>query len=112
MSQTMHGKICLITAPAGHRQGDGAGLARRGAQVVIMGRDAERTRAAADRIGREAGTENVAFLLADLSSQAEVRRVAREFKERYSRLDVLVNNAGAIFTRRETTADGFERTWP
>jgi retinol dehydrogenase 12 len=79
--------------------------------VVVAGRDAGRTGAAADWIRREAGTEQVAFLLADLSSQAEVRRLAREFKDKYSRLDILVNNAGAIFSRRETTADGFERTW-
>jgi NAD(P)-dependent dehydrogenase (short-subunit alcohol dehydrogenase family) len=112
MSQNMQGKICLITgASLGIGKETALGLARRGAQVVIMGRDAERTRAAADRIGREAGMEKVAFLLADLSSQAEVRRVAREFKDKYSRLHVLVNNAGAIFTRRETTIEGFERTW-
>ena len=112
MSQNMHGKICLITgASLGIGRDTALGLARRGAQVVIMGRDAGRMRAAAERIGREAGTERVAFLLADLSSQAEVRRVAREFKDTYSRLHVLVNNAGAIFTRRETTTEGFERTW-
>jgi NAD(P)-dependent dehydrogenase (short-subunit alcohol dehydrogenase family) len=87
------------------------GLARRGAHVAIVGRDADRTRAAAEWIGREAGTKEVAFLLADLSSLTEVRGLAREFKARYPRLDVLVNNAGAIFTRRETSVDGFERTW-
>jgi len=112
MSQNMQGKICLITgASLGIGKETALGLARRGAQVVIAGRDADRTRAATDWIGREAGAKQVAFLLADLSSQADVRRLAREFKDKYSRLDVLVNNAGAIFTRRETTADGFERTW-
>jgi retinol dehydrogenase-12 len=112
MPQAMQGKICLITgATLGIGKETALGLARRGAQVVIVGRDADRTRAATDRIRREAGTEQVAFLLADLSSQAEVRRLAREFKDKYSRLDVLVNNAGAIFTRREATVDGFERTW-
>ena len=112
MPQNMQGKICLITgASLGIGKETALGLARRGAQVVIMGRDAERTRAAAEWIGREAGTQKVAFLLADLSSQAEVRRVAREFRDKFSRLHVLVNNAGAIFTRRETTTDGFERTW-
>jgi retinol dehydrogenase 12 len=112
MSQNMHGKICLITgASLGIGRETALGLARRGAQVVIMGRNADRIHAAVEQIGREAGTERVAFLLADLSSQAEVRRVAREFKDKYSRLHVLVNNAGAIFTRRETTTEGFERTW-
>ncbi|MCI0354121.1 MAG: SDR family oxidoreductase, partial [Acidobacteria bacterium] len=108
----MRGKICLITgATLGIGKETALGLARRGAHVVIVGRDADRTRTAADWIRREAGTEQVAFLLADLSSQADVRRLARGFRDTYSRLDVLVNNAGGIFTRRETTADGFERTW-
>jgi NAD(P)-dependent dehydrogenase (short-subunit alcohol dehydrogenase family) len=112
MSQTMQGKTCLITgATSGIGKDTALGLARRGAHVAIVGRDADRTRATADWIRREAGTEHVAFLPADLSSQDEVRRVAREFRDRYSRLDVLVNNAGAIFTRRGTTVDGFERTW-
>src|SRR5437667_2596690 len=108
----MQGKICLITgATSGIGKETALGLARRGAHVVIVGRDAARTRAAAESIGREAGTEGVAYLPADLSSLAEVRGLAREFKARHSRLDVLVNNAGGIFTRRETSADGFERTW-
>jgi NAD(P)-dependent dehydrogenase (short-subunit alcohol dehydrogenase family) len=108
----MQGKTCLITgATSGIGRDTALGLARRGAHVAIVGRDADRTRATADWIRREAGTGQVAFLLADLSSQDEVRRVAREFKGEYSRLDVLVNNAGAIFTHRETTVDGFERTW-
>lgn len=108
----MDGKICLITgATSGIGKETALGLARLRARVVIVGRDAKRTRATADWITGQAGAEPLAFLVADLSSQAEVRRVAREFRDKYSRLDVLVNNAGAIFTRRETTVDGFERTW-
>ncbi len=105
-------KICLITGGTlGIGKETALGLARTGAHVVIAGRDAHRTRAAMDWLKREAGTEQVTFVLADLSSQADVRRLAREFKDKYSRLDILVNNAGAIFSRRETTVDGFERTW-
>ena len=108
----MDGKTCLITgATSGIGKETAFGLARLGARVVIVGRDPDRTRAAADWIRRETGSEQVSFLLADLSSQSEVRGLAREFKDKYSRLDVLVNNAGGIFTRRETTVDGFERTW-
>src|SRR5262249_58085014 len=87
------------------------GFAGLGARVAIVGRDAERTRATADWIKQTAGGAQVPFLVGDLSSQAEIRRLAREFKERHARLDVLVNNAGAIFTHRETTVDGFERPW-
>lgn len=112
MSQLLRDKICLITgATAGIGKETALGLACRGARVAIVGRDPDRTRATADWIRRKASTAEVSFLLADLSSQSEVRRVAREFSDRYSRLDVLVNNAGAIFARRETTVDGFERTW-
>jgi retinol dehydrogenase-12 len=112
MPQNMQGKICLATgATSGIGKDTALGLARLGAQVVIVGRDAERTRSVAASIGRDAGTDPLAFLLADLSSQAEVRKLAREFKDRYARLDVLVNNAGGIFTRRELTVDGIERTW-
>src|SRR5262245_34066343 len=108
----MRDKTCLITgATSGIGKETALGLARLGARVVLVGRDAERTRATAEWITGQARSEPVAFLLADLSSQAEVRRVAREFRDKYARLDVLVNNAGAIFTRRETTVDGFERTW-
>jgi NAD(P)-dependent dehydrogenase (short-subunit alcohol dehydrogenase family) len=59
---------------------------------------------------QETGNANVALLLADLSSQAQVRRLVGEFQSRFSRLDVLVNNAGAIFTRRNLSTDGIEMT--
>jgi retinol dehydrogenase 12 len=112
MPQLMQGKICLVTgATSGIGKETALGLARQGAHVVIVGRDPARTKATADWIRREAGTEQVGSLLADLSSQAEVRGLAGEFKARYSRLDVLMNNAGGIFTRREESVDGFERTW-
>jgi len=108
----MNDKICLITgATSGIGKETAIGLARLGARVAIVGRDAERTRATADWIKQTTGSEQVAFLVGDLSSQVEVRRLAREFKDQHARLDVLVNNAGAIFTSRETTVDGFERTW-
>jgi retinol dehydrogenase 12 len=112
MSLEMQGKICLVTgATLGIGKETALGLARKGAQVVIVGRDPERTRETAAWIAREPGNSQVDFFVADLSSQAEVRRLANEFKSKYSRLDVLLNNAGALFTRRETTVDGFERTW-
>lgn len=108
----MNGKTCLITgATSGIGRETAVGLARLGARISIVGRDAERTRATVDWIRREAGAAQVSFLLGDLSSQTDVRRVAQEFRAENARLDVLVNNAGAIFTRRETTVDGFERTW-
>jgi NAD(P)-dependent dehydrogenase (short-subunit alcohol dehydrogenase family) len=112
VAQEMKGKICLVTgATLGIGKETALGLARMGAQVVIVGRDAARTKETAAWIARESGNSQIDFLVADLSLQAEVRRLAEVFKSRYARLDVLLNNAGAIFTRRELTAEGFERTW-
>jgi retinol dehydrogenase 12 len=112
MSASMHGKTCLITgATFGIGKATALGIARCGARVVIVGRDAERTPATVAWLQRESRNERVEYLLADLFAQADVRRLAQEFAARHTRLDVLVNNAGGFFSERATTADGFERTW-
>ena len=87
-------------------------LAARGANVAIVGRNEGRTQAAAARI-RAVAAAGVAVgtFIADLSSQAAVRKLAAEVRSRYPRLDVLVNNAGAMYTTRQLTADGIELTW-
>jgi NAD(P)-dependent dehydrogenase (short-subunit alcohol dehydrogenase family) len=86
-------------------------LARRGAALSIVARSEARGAEAAAQIGAAGGGKPVDVLLADLSSQAEVRRLAAEVLERYPRLDVLVNNAGAIHGSRQLTEDGIELTW-
>ena len=85
-------------------------LARRGAQLAIVARDDARAAAAVSSIEDESGSK-VDVLHADLTSQASVRALASEALERYARIDVLVNNAGATFTTRTLTVDGIERTW-
>jgi NAD(P)-dependent dehydrogenase (short-subunit alcohol dehydrogenase family) len=86
-------------------------LAGQGHTVVIHGRNEEKARAVCRAIRSETGNENVDWLIADLLSFAEVKRLAEAFKEKYDRLDVLVNNAGAIFGKnREVTQDGCEKT--
>src|SRR5207249_4487082 len=85
-------------------------LARRGAAVVVVGRSEERCAATAQAIRRETGNPCVDFLRADLSSQAEIKRLASDFQDRHSRLDVLVNNAGALFAHRQESVDGIEMT--
>lgn len=107
----MQGKTCLITgASSGIGAETALGLSRLGARVGLVGRDRERTEAAAAGIRAETGGQ-VDVFVADLSSQAEIRRLAAEVLGLYPRLDVLVNNAGAIFDKRTLTVDGRERTW-
>jgi NAD(P)-dependent dehydrogenase (short-subunit alcohol dehydrogenase family) len=87
-------------------------LAELGAELTIVARSQERAALTLQRI-RDAG-EDVPVpevAIADLSSQAEVRRLAAELLDRYERIDVLVNNAGAVFRTRRLTVDGIEETW-
>ena len=83
-----------------------------GTNLAIVGRSKSRTRLAAARIRAAARRgATVATFVSDLSSQASVRRLAAEVLARYPRLDVLVNNAGAVYGERQLTADGIELTW-
>jgi NAD(P)-dependent dehydrogenase (short-subunit alcohol dehydrogenase family) len=80
------------------------GLAALGANVAIVGRSKAKTRIASARITAAAGRgPTVATFIADLSSQAAVRRLAAEVLDRYPKLDVLVNNAGAMYATRQLT---------
>jgi retinol dehydrogenase 14 len=105
-------KVCLITgATSGIGKATATGLASMGASVVMVGRDRSRSQAALAEIKEGSPNGSVDLMLADLSSQQEIRRLADEFKEAYPRLDVLINNAGVIRGRRVTTADGLETTF-
>jgi NAD(P)-dependent dehydrogenase (short-subunit alcohol dehydrogenase family) len=87
-------------------------LAALGANVAIVGRSKSRTRVASARIRAAAGRgAMVATFVSDLSSQASVRRLAAEVLARYRRLDVLVNNVGAVYGGRQLTTEGIELTW-
>jgi NAD(P)-dependent dehydrogenase (short-subunit alcohol dehydrogenase family) len=87
-------------------------LAALGANLVIVGRSQTRMRIASARIRSAAGRgATVATFIADLSSQASVRSLAGEVLARYPKLDVLVNNAGAMYGTRQLTKDGIELTW-
>jgi NAD(P)-dependent dehydrogenase (short-subunit alcohol dehydrogenase family) len=85
-------------------------LAAQGATVALVGRDAARTQNALDAIRAAATDARVESYRVDLSSQVEVRRLAQEFRARHDRLDVLVNDAGAMFPRRVESVDGIEMT--
>jgi len=108
----MTDKVCLVTgATSGIGLATALGLARFGATLILVGRNRERGAAALARIREMAGSRSGEFIAADLSTRAEVRRLAQEVQVRYSHLDVLINNAGGIFHRREESADGIEMTW-
>ncbi|MGU3479873.1 SDR family oxidoreductase [Methylobacterium sp. D48H] len=108
----MRGAVCLVTGATGGIGYETAlGLARLGARVAIVGRDSGKLQACADRIRAAVPGAAVEPHRADLSAQAEIRRLAETLRAAYPRLDVLVNNAGAIFDRRTLTVDGIERTW-
>jgi len=82
-----------------------------GARVGITGRDPTRTEQAAAEIRSASGNPAVDPFAADMTSQAEIRRLAAAVLEAYPRLDVLVNNAGGSWAHRHVTADGLERTF-
>ena len=107
----MQGQVCLVTgATAGIGLVTARELARKGARVILVGRSLERCSRAADEIRAQAATTSVEWLVADLSSQVDIRRLADQVRSRTSRLDVLVNNAGGIFPKRQESADGIEMT--
>jgi NAD(P)-dependent dehydrogenase (short-subunit alcohol dehydrogenase family) len=105
----MKGKVCLVTgANAGIGQATALGLAQLGATVIMVCRSRERGEAAQAEIQAQSGNDKVDLLLADLSSQAEIRRLAVEIEARYADLHVLINNAAIIPQQRRETAEHLE----
>jgi NAD(P)-dependent dehydrogenase (short-subunit alcohol dehydrogenase family) len=108
---SMAGRTVLVTGGTGGiGRATALGLARMGARVAITGQRPERAEDAARAI-RAAGGGKVDVLVADMSSQSEVRRLAEEILQSLARVDVLVNNVGGYWNNRHITADGVERTF-
>lgn len=105
-------RIVMVTgATSGVGKVTALELARMGLRTVLVGRSLEKTVRTAAEIQVQSGNPQVDYLVGDLSSQAEIRRLVQEFKQRYDRLNVLVNNAGAVFVRRSLSVDGIEKTF-
>lgn len=108
----MQGKTVLITGST-----DGIGkqsaleLARMGATVILHGRDYAKGSSTLQEIGKLTGNDKLDLFVADLSSQNQVRNFAAEVERKYTRLDVLINNAGVYMHHRQLTDDGLEMTF-
>jgi len=109
---TMEDNVVMITgANSGIGRAASLALAKMGATLVMVARNKERGEAARSEIIRKSQNNSVDLLLADLSSLESVRQLAADFKKKYSRLDVLINNAGLFNQRRRVIADGYENTF-
>ncbi len=112
LNTSMQGKVCLVTgANSGIGKATALGLARMGATVVMVCRDRARGEEAQREIRRQSDNDAVDLLLADLSSQHSILQLAETFRQRYTHLHVLINNAGAGFTHRRESIDGIEMTF-
>jgi NAD(P)-dependent dehydrogenase (short-subunit alcohol dehydrogenase family) len=108
----MQGRLCLVTgATAGIGRAAALALAAKGADLVLVARNKAKGEQVIRDIAAQTPGANVQLMLADLSSQAQIRSLAAAFKAQYTHLDVLVNNAGGVFSKRELSVDGIEMTF-
>src|SRR3989441_7140170 len=109
---TMKDKVVMITgANSGIGKAATLALAKMGATIVMVARNAEKGEAARSEIMKKSQNNSVDLLLADLSSLESVWQLAIEFRKKYSKLHVLINNAGLFNQRRHVTTDGYENTF-
>lgn len=112
MATSLDGKVVLVTgATSGIGLEASVKLARMGADLLMVGRDAQKAEAALAEVKARSGSAKVTSLLCDFSSQQQIRRLADEVKKIRSRLDVLINNAGTVSDVRRVTEDGIELTF-
>jgi NAD(P)-dependent dehydrogenase (short-subunit alcohol dehydrogenase family) len=109
---TMKDKVCIVTgANAGIGRVTALEIAKMGAKLVIVCRSKERGEEALKDIRNKSNNDSVELILADMASQKSIKNFAEQFKAKYDKLDVLVNNAGLIIGKRELTEDGIESTF-
>ncbi|MEZ4286898.1 MAG: SDR family oxidoreductase [Polyangiales bacterium] len=112
MNWALRGKRVVITgATSGIGKQAAIAFSDQGAEVIALARDAQKCEALKSEIGSRDKNANVQTFVVDLSDMAQVRDVATRIESSFDRIDVLVNNAGGVFTHREESADGFEMTF-
>jgi NAD(P)-dependent dehydrogenase (short-subunit alcohol dehydrogenase family) len=105
----MEGKVVIVTGSnSGIGKKTAKALAGMGATVVMAVRNRERGETARAEVVQETGNESVTVMVCDLASGDSIKRFSEELRTRYDRLDVLINNAGAVFAKRRLSADGLE----
>jgi NAD(P)-dependent dehydrogenase (short-subunit alcohol dehydrogenase family) len=103
--------VLLTGATRGIGQAAAIELAREGVELALVGRDPERVKAVAAEAQAVGGSAPIHEHVADLTLMSEVRTLAAEASARYEHIDVLANNAGALFASRKETSEGFEQTF-
>jgi NAD(P)-dependent dehydrogenase (short-subunit alcohol dehydrogenase family) len=112
MLQDMSGKSCLVTgANSGIGKEIALGLLKMGAEVTMLCRDPGRGKAVMEELKDRSGSKSVDLIIADLSSQKQVRAAAQAYQNAHDKLHVLVNNAGIVMDDRVLTEDGIEMTF-
>ena len=105
-------KTILITgATDGIGKQTALNMATKKNHVIIVGRNKEKSEATCDEIAKKTHNDNIEFIVSDLSLISDVKFLGNHIKENYPKLDVLINNVGALFVNREETEEGFEKTF-
>lgn len=103
-------KVVLITgATSGMGFATSIELAKKGFEVIMLGRNEEKGKLSLEQAKTESSSDKFSFMVCDLASMKSIRNFVSEFKTKYKKLDVLINNAGVLCIKKETTEDGFER---
>jgi NAD(P)-dependent dehydrogenase (short-subunit alcohol dehydrogenase family) len=108
----MKDKICLVTGAT-----DGIGketarcLGKQNAQLILVGRNPEKGEKVKKKLIAITGNDQIDIMTADLSNMNAIQKLSAEIHKKYNKLNVLINNAGAFFSKREITDDGFEKTF-
>jgi NAD(P)-dependent dehydrogenase (short-subunit alcohol dehydrogenase family) len=108
----MSEKVIIVTgANSGIGKETAKGLSRIGATVVLVVRNRDKGEKALKEITDETGNPNTSIMICDVSSRNSIKRFTKNFQDNYARLDVLINNAGAVFSKRQNTPEGYEKTF-